>query len=99
MDAVMFFLRLNVSNCVLNARHSNAESSVSFLPLECSLVGKCLVDPLRRVSFEELNGLRNRERRRNRQQRMHMIFDSANGQCFHFVFSRDTAQVWVKPLL
>jgi hypothetical protein len=48
-----------------------------------------LMNPLRCVPFEKLHRFSNRKCRRYRQQSMNVIFDSANLENFHFVFSRN----------
>ena len=46
MSLVMFFLRLNIPYCVVNARDGDAEGSIPFLPFKQTLVSEGLMDPL-----------------------------------------------------
>jgi hypothetical protein len=76
---MMFFLRLDIMNRILHARHADAECAKTFLP--CKTLwpefGKCLTQPFRGIAFQQLHRLGNGKRRRQTQKQMHMVANAA----------------------
>ena len=58
---VVLRLPLDVFRCVLDARNADAESTMTLLPLEIPMLLERVVNPLRRIAFEQLNGFRHGE--------------------------------------
>lgn len=96
---VMGGLPLNVANRVRDTGDADAECAVTFLPTKIPMVGERLVNPFRGIAFQELDGFRDRKRRRNRNERMNVVFNAADGNRLHLIFPRDTADVRPKTLL
>ena len=96
---VMLRLPLNVFRRVLHAGDTDAEGPVAFLPLEVPMLFERVMNPLRRVSLEKLNGFRHGKRGRNREQDMNMSFHAAYDQRPHLVLPSDAAEVGPKTLL
>src|SRR3954466_3705147 len=76
LDALMFRLIGDVTDRVIHLRDADAEGAVAFLPGEIAACRELVVDPFRRAAFDELDGLRNRHRRWQREEQVHMIFDA-----------------------
>ena len=75
----MEFLILDIHDGRLQLRYADAESAITLLPSEVSLVGKILMDPNGRTSFDELNGLGQCQFRRQGEEDMDMVLNAADG--------------------
>ncbi len=60
--AVMLWLTLNIGHRAFNIGDADAERAVSFLPREAAMLWEGVVYPFRRIPFEELHGLSDRQR-------------------------------------
>lgn len=83
----------NVASGGLNTGDSDAECTVAFLPFEALSGWESLMDPPGRVSLQELDGLRDGERRWDRQQYVNMILNTADSEGLHSILPRDSAEV------
>ena len=71
--AMMLLLRADVGDGLVNTRDANRERPISFLPRDVAKRRKRFMQPLRRITLEQLHRLGNRERRRQAHQRVDMI--------------------------
>src|SRR4030095_15070005 len=94
---VMLLLILDVLNDVVQLRHAHTKRAIFFLPGELTMLRKRFMDPFGRTAFDELKCLGDGERGRQRKQDMHVIFNAADFDGFHFVLPRDAAQERPEP--
>lgn len=74
-------------------RFADRERSVTSLPFEFRWHFSIVVDPLRRIAFDQLDRIGDRKRRVNLQQQVHMIFHTARSNHHRFVLSRSASHV------
>jgi hypothetical protein len=85
-SAMMLGLIPNIRDRCIKAGNGDAECAISFLPFEWMQLGKCLVNPLGRIAFEKLQGLKYRKGCRERNQYVHRIHGASDREPLSFYF-------------
>jgi len=94
--SMMIFLACDVRYRGACLRRSNGKCAVPLLPCKILAVAG-LMHPRRRCALDLPHCRGNRQRRRQRQQNMHMILRPAYRQGLHLVFACNAADVGPKP--
>src|SRR6266404_1532829 len=90
---MMLFLRADIRTRFVDSRNSDAKCAISLLPGKGPQRGEGFMNPFGGIALEKLHGLRDRHRRRQTQENVHMIGDSADRERLHSVLARDAAEV------
>jgi hypothetical protein len=90
---MMLFLSFDVIDDSIQLRNAGTEGAILGLPGKETLIGKCFMHPFRGASLDQLHGFGDRHGRRQGEQEMNVIGDTADGQGFHFVLASDAAQI------
>ena len=96
---MMLRLALNISRRVGDAGDANAKGPVTLLPFKIPMLLECVMQPLRGIAFEKLDGFAHGKRCGNGNEDMHMILHATGDQQLHFILARDTAKVRPEALL
>jgi len=96
--AVVLLLARNVCQRGVYLGPSNGKGSITLLPGEGFLRAD-FVHPVRGCALDLLHGCGYRERRRQRQKKMDVVFRSAHGERLHLVLARNAAHVGPQPRL
>ena len=89
---MVFGLTADVIGHRLELRDAHAKSAVFFLPGKEPLFGKGFVNPFRGTALDELECLRNGNSGGQGQQKVNMVFYTANLERFELILPRDPAQ-------
>ena len=96
--SMMFLLARNVRQRSLNLGPSDGEGSITLLPFEVRNRTGCM-HPVRGCALDLLHRCGNRQRRRQRQQNVRMIFRSADAKRLHPMLASGSAHVSPEPQL
>src|SRR6185503_19708349 len=89
--AMMLLLLADVANERVQLRHAHVERPIFFLPLEKSVFGEDVVNPLGGTALDQLGSLCDRQGGRKRKEQVNRIFDSTDFDGLHFVLPGDAA--------
>lgn len=90
---VVFALRSDIRNHFRNMGFADGERRVAVLPCETAESGKGLLDPRGRSAFYKLHRFADRCGRGNAEQKMNVVFDSADREGFQAVFAGDASDI------
>ena len=85
---MMLPLLPDVADGVFNLGMADAECAVALLPGKPTAAGEFFVDPFGGNTFDALDGLCQRQHRRDGKQDVDMVFDAADGRNSHATFHR-----------
>lgn len=89
---VVLALALDVVDHSGDVGLADREGSVAVLPSEGSQARKCVVNPFRRTTLDELHGLGRSGGRWRSQQNVNVVFDASDAQCLHVILASNAAE-------
>lgn len=95
---MVLFLAFDIRNRGAHLRPSNRKRAVAFLPLKIFLGAGC-THPVRGRALDLSHGGGYRQRRRQREKKVDVVFGSSDYKRLHAVFSRDAAHVGPQAIL
>ncbi len=90
---VVFALRSDIRDHFRNVGFADGERRVAVLPCETAESGKGLLNPRGRSAFYKLHRFADRCGRGNAEQKMNVVFDSADREGFQAVFAGDASDI------
>ena len=95
--AVVRLLIPDVGHNLIYLRNTHTERAILGLPGKELLIRKGVMHPLGRTAFDQLHGLGDRHRRRQREQHVNVVFDASDAHGGNAVLACDAPEVRPKP--